>query len=92
MSEREYDPETCITAGERRAQGFHVPDSIPDAGWIPRLSMRLESMAPVVNQPDKTERRLDVSMMVSFSEPFRWIEINSTIDVEDLEAADDDND
>lgn len=77
MTEREYDPETCITAGELRAQGFHISDSTPDAGWIPRASMKVESVAPTAKPND--ERRLEWSMMVSFAEPFRWIEINATI-------------
>ncbi len=78
--EREYDPETCITAGELRAQGFHIPESIPDAGWIPRLSMKVESVAPRGEPND--ERRIDFSMMVSFSEPFRWIKIDAVIEAD----------
>ena len=78
--EREYDPETCITAGELRAQGFHIPESTPDAGWVPRLSMKVVSAAPRSKPND--ERRLDISMMISFSEPFRWIEIDAVIKVD----------
>lgn len=80
-TEREYDSATCITAGELRAVGFHVDDSVPDAGWIPRLSVKVVSVAPVSEPND--ERRLDFSMQVSFSEPFRWIEINAKIDLAD---------
>jgi hypothetical protein len=60
-----------ITAAEVRKMGFAIPKGIPDFATIPRDSM--------VPRPDVTverdvteETKLNVSITVEFTEPFRW--------------------
>lgn len=68
MSIEEYDPETCVTAGELRARGITLPDSIPDVGWAPRSSVHI---SPCVTRIEGDT--LHVEWTVTFEEVFRWI-------------------
>lgn len=69
-----YDPALHITAGELRAIGVPIPARIPDCGWIARAAMHVASDATVTSNG-----RLNVNMQVTFSAPFRWINIQVTI-------------
>jgi hypothetical protein len=81
MTDEEYDEVTCITAGELRAQGFPILESIPDCGWIHRHSMRFHPGKCELYADDST--RIHVSISVEYTEAFRWIEFSITIDNED---------
>jgi hypothetical protein len=65
----EYDPKTCITAGELRAARVEVPDSIPDCGWVPKASIRLGVPEGSVDG----DGNLVINTPVEFTEPMRWI-------------------
>ncbi len=79
-TEPEYDPISCIDAGQLRAAGFKIPDRIPDCAWVPRSSMRTQTQ---FGPADPEQRRLpDIELIVSFTEPFRWLDVTGTIAVE----------
>jgi hypothetical protein len=63
-----------ITAGELRAMGLAVPDSIPDCGNVARSSM-------VIRQTGSELKGdvLNVGMSVTFTEPFQWVTVPITI-------------
>lgn len=71
MSEPEYDPETCATAGELRAAGYPIPENVPDCGWIRRSAIRLGPNSGVSVKGS----RINVSLPVTFTEPFRWVAV-----------------
>lgn len=72
----DYDPDTCITAAELRAMGIEVHESVPDVGWVPRAAMRM-SAEPAEHTPeDIAAGLLRMDMAITFTEPFRWIELN----------------
>lgn len=75
MKAPEYDEETCVTAGELRAAGIPVPESVPDCGWIPRGSMVPGPEAPTVSH-DPATGVFSVQIPFGFSQPFRWIEVD----------------
>lgn len=73
----EYDEATCVTAGELRARGIDVPETIPDVGWIPRSALLVEP----------GELRLDgnvlhCEMTITFAVPFKWFECNVKIETD----------
>ena len=70
-----YDERTCITAAELRTMGLAVPKSIPDEGWVPRASMKFK-----VGRASIDGGTLGMSVEFSFTEPFRWLELNVTVD------------
>jgi len=80
-----YDPHTCLTAAELRGMGLTVPD-VPDAAWVPRSSVRFgEVKAVEPDTPNPTS--VSVEFSVSFTEPFRWVEIDIPIkDAEQYQA------
>ena len=72
VHEDEYDPVTCVTAGELRASGFPVPNDIPDCGWIPRVSVHVADVT-VGEVTDGGDGRLNIAMEIRYSEPFQWL-------------------
>lgn len=68
----EYDPETCATAGELRAAGYPIPESVPDCGWIPRHAIRVEAAGGGSIAPDG---RMTISLRATFTMPFQWIAV-----------------
>lgn len=75
----EYDPATCITAGELRAMGMPIPGHIPDCGWIPRWSMRITATTPEHSPKDIAANILRVDLGTSFLVPFRWVELSAIV-------------
>ncbi len=71
----EYDPATCITAGELRQLGIALPEGIPDCGWVPRAAIR----SHVTGSQITPAGALEVDMTVRFDEPFRWVTVDVTI-------------
>lgn len=67
-----YDADTCITAGELRAMGCTLPDTIPDCGWVPRSAMIVST---AVDKSRCDEQILAVDAKITLTEPFRWIEV-----------------
>lgn len=57
-----------ITAGELRAMGYPILDSIPDCGNIPRSSMTMRAAGG-----EAVGDKLMVDMEITFTEPFKWI-------------------
>ncbi len=66
--------DALITAGELRAIGFQVPDSIPDCGNFVRSSMKMH-MAGCVAAGDI----LNLNIEMTFTEPFRWVAFSVTL-------------
>jgi hypothetical protein len=71
----EYDPATCITAGELRAVGIPVPESVPDCGWIPRGSMAPGPEEPTTSY-DPATGIITAMIPTCFTQPFRWFELD----------------
>lgn len=65
----EYDPKTCVTAGEVRAMGGNVPAAVPDCAWIRRVALRFIDSTV---SGDRTARELTVSMSFVIDDPWRW--------------------
>ena len=81
---REYNPKTCVTAGELRAMGIPIPERVPDVGWIPRTAMRWTGAAPgATTEEEKAQGILNLSLEVRFTEPFQWIDVE--FDVKETE-------
>lgn len=78
MPEPEYDPITCITAGELRARGINVPLNIPDCAWVPRDSLQIGEPRTRV----EGDRGI-ITIDFVYREPFRWLELEFTISKED---------
>jgi hypothetical protein len=76
----EYDPKTCITAGEMREIGFGVPAQIPDCAWIPRSAFDLDW--EVTCGPSGGDNSLSAKVTVKVNEPFRWIRLEFTVEPE----------
>ncbi len=74
-----YDPRTCLTAGEVRAIGVELPESVPDCAWVPRWAMRTE-LGKVTD--GDTPGSVDMMIGISFSVPFTWIELKIEVDAE----------
>lgn len=70
----EYDPRTCITAGELRAAGIEVDEKIPDVGWIPRVALELGT-----TKVDMDGDTIVCSATMNVTEPFRWITLDAVI-------------
>lgn len=67
----EYDPETCITAGELRKVGLiNLPDNVPDCAWIPRWAYELG--VDECTESDEEQGQVGIRMTVRFTQPFRW--------------------
>lgn len=64
----EYDPRTCLTAGELRANGILIPGAVPDCGWIPRGGVKASSAA--VTQEDVDAGILRININYEFTQPF----------------------
>ncbi len=71
----DYNPDTCITAGELRAFGYPIPETIPDCGWVRRSSWDVTTGA--VSMDDDGTINMDMNM--GFCEAFQWIEVTLTV-------------
>ena len=78
ISEPEYDPITCITAGELRIAGFTIPPEVPDCGWIRRGSIKMEAYNETTPD-DVAQGKMKVGLRSTFTEPFQWIEVDFSI-------------
>lgn len=70
VSDDDYDPDTCVTAGELRGRGFPVAIDIPDVAWIHRSAIRAIQQ-DVAQQQDGS---FDATIEISYLEAFRWVE------------------
>lgn len=75
----EYDPATCITAGELRAVGVPVPDNIPDCGWVPRWAWTFKA-EPAEHQAAQSPDVISMEVSHRFSEPFRWVDVKALVE------------
>ncbi len=83
-SEPQFDPLTCVHAGDLREQGYEIPGDIPDCAWVHRASIRYEAEMPDRQMTDTEKRNRifpPVTIKMIFDEPFRWININGTVEV-----------
>ena len=72
----EYDPATCVTAGELRRLGFPIPEGIPDVAWVPRMAL-LPAFQSAVEGPDG---KLNIVFNVQMAYPMRWLQVDFTVD------------
>lgn len=73
-AEQQFDPKTCVTAGELRASGLALPTAIPDCGWVLRASVRYDFKVDRTRIEEVLTGTLRGAIEVSFTEPFRWTE------------------
>ena len=71
---QDFNARTCITAEQLRSIGLEIPESIPGCAWISRSSIQI---GPGVASHDK--ETLSCTSPVSFTEDFKWVEIDVTI-------------
>jgi hypothetical protein len=69
----EFDETTCITAGQLRALGWPLPETIPDVGWIPLASIKTTFRVDRTTNPMATGM-LRGEIVHEFTEPFRWVD------------------
>lgn len=79
----EYDPRTCITAGQLRAAGAPVDDDLPDCAWVPWASVDYE-VGKATGGPDLGSITCPITM--TFSEPFRWVSLKLKMGPDGLEV------
>ena len=72
----EYDPATCITAGDLRQLGFPIPEGVPDVAWVPRMAF-FSAFQSAEAGPDGS---MNLKFNVRFTHPFRWIQVDFTVD------------
>lgn len=72
----EYDPATCVTAGELRRLGFPIPEGVPDVAWVPRMAL-LSAFHNAEAGPDGS---MNLKFNVHFTQPFRWVQVDFTVD------------
>lgn len=73
----EYDPKTCVTAGELRSIGLPIPDSIPDVAYIPHYGITAKLIRI---SGDDADGEFDAVVDVTFVEPFRWISLKLVVE------------
>lgn len=61
-----------VSAGELRAMGIPVPDTIPDCATTKRSAIRMH-VGPTTGDPGA--RTVNVRVDVAFDAPFEWIEM-----------------
>ena len=67
-----FDPETCVTAGELRALGCQIDETIPDCGWIEWGAWHVDEIGETTIREDGT---LDVRFTFRPNKPFRWWQV-----------------
>lgn len=75
----EYNPNTCITAGELRSMGIPIPESIPDCGWVSRHAIEFKEKSCIET---KEYGKLKFEFDVKVHEPFHWVTATFTIPAE----------
>lgn len=68
----DYDPATCITAGEFRAMGVTIDARVPDCAWVPKASISWAAGEAKLSE----NGRLSMSVHGGLSQPFRWIVVH----------------
>lgn len=68
----DYDPTTCITAGELRSQGNGVPANIPDCAWIPKNAVHVAYALPT---SDAESGILQLGGTVTYSAQFQFFKV-----------------
>jgi hypothetical protein len=77
-----YDKHTCITAAELRAMGMPVDESVPDCAWVLRSAMRFGQVEVGEQVWPHDPTVVHGSFTVSFTEPFRWVEVDVPVENE----------
>lgn len=72
---KEYDPKTCVTAGELRHAGLVITESIPDCAWVPRTALKFSQLSALSTE----DGRIHLGANVAFDHPFQWIKITVNI-------------
>ncbi len=71
MSIIEYDPSTCVTAKELRANGVQIPLEIPDPAWVPKTSVHYDVRAAETTY-DEEAKRITSIIPVHVDAEFQW--------------------
>lgn len=81
--EDQYDPKTCVTAGELRTMGLDIPSPIPNCAWVPRRAICFGE--PEVTAEDDV---VHASIPTIVNAPFKWVNVEVTFgSVEEAAAA-----
>lgn len=77
----DYDPLTCLTAGELRRAGANLEEHIPDCAWVPRKDVvwTFEREPDEPSAEDRAARNVRIRMIATFLSPLRWVEIKGTL-------------
>lgn len=67
----EYDPATCVTAKELRANNVQIPLEIPDGAWVPKNKVRYDIKGAVTTF-DAKEQRINSVIPVHIDAEFKW--------------------
>ena len=78
-----YDEALHITAAEIREMGTKLSAAIPDCAWVPRNSM-ITRLAAAPTTPVERTMPVDgfsfaVPLLITFTQPFRWVTVNAVI-------------
>lgn len=67
----DFNPDTCITAGQIRAMGGTIPDTVPDCAWVHRKHMK------VAFEPAEAGEGLEVHLnaIITFTAPMEWVTV-----------------
>jgi hypothetical protein len=68
----ERDPNK-IYAGDLRAAGMEISDSIPDCAHVPRGSIRIGEPQIEIDEEDTAHKTVRMQLPVEFTRPFEWI-------------------
>lgn len=66
-----------ISAGELRAMGAKLPDSIPDVATVPRSALRFDHANMTSFIDERGVLRMSVNVQVDAA--FEWVEIDAVI-------------
>jgi hypothetical protein len=67
MEPTEFDPATCVTAGDLRENGIPIPESVSDIAWVPLDAIKLRDWN-TVHMADAAPR---ITATLMFMQPFR---------------------
>lgn len=72
----EYNEKTCTTAGELRALGIVIHETVPDVAWVPRYAMRVK-----YGEMRMVGDTFCADLSITFTHPFRWLRVEMEVAV-----------
>lgn len=88
MGLTDFNPATCVTAGELRAIGIAIPGCVPDCGWVPRHAVDLDLSFSVPTDAQIKAGEVPVQAVVNIRCAFRWITVQCSMLPEPMHVPD----